>query len=1389
MPFDEKQRKKLIETCHALPDEQQAALRVLSVIYISVSTADFLRILQKVDAEVPGAATGWSERSLKDLQGMVERWKRLKLMEKTADGDWACNRLIVEVAAREALARGDFVHIDRIVRGALDIREERTTFCFESPTHYLRAMRNALYRCDLRTYENVLAASVYEQEDRHGRTLKDVDPYLEILANPPDREIFLSLPPRMGKGAFESLPWKLLDDPSCFRKMWEIFGAYREKNPDEFAMTAIWADWTILFGNMEEAVQAAKNAALPDAFSMAALEALTRGDRDEALAFYEKGLKALRRAAKKRRAAFYSWTSFFYPLLLVRDGASTKKAKDYLNTARDFGISVTTFTPFIFLRTLIDPDSKKSGLFESMRLLRNRPERALYVFFFVLCAFWMDLDRTRLECRTLTQETFREIEALGLRFLAEELAVLIRELWPEDEKNYSHVRVPAHPLKDLMSSQREWERSLTELSGIGVRGEAATLRGAKRFAWEISWSSLKGVPYHISLTPLEQTLQNSGWSKGKNVSLKRLYRKMEQIPGMTEQDRRAASAIREERGYFGANYYIDAPQALEALAGHPHLFRGDDGGHVEVASDEPRLLAIYENGKYLLELTPFPRGKNAPQRVIQEDGHNCLRVTRFDERHVRMAEILGENGLIVPERARESLLKTLESLVSIVTIHADIEGIGVNAEQVEADSRICVQIQPSGDGLDVEMIVRPLGPSGVPCRPGVGGSSIFGRVDSRRIQARRILEAEKDALMLTLRSCPILMDAEQVSDERWNLSTPEMSLEFLMQLREMGDSVVVEWPKGQTMQVRSQVSMSAMNVSVRSVQDWFALSGEVRVDEQTVLNMKDMIQLLRAGCGRFLPLGGGQFLALTKEFRRKIEALAALGDQRGEELRVSPLSVGLVAPLMDEVGAFRSNADWERQLRLIDEAAALNPALPSTFRGELRNYQMEGYQWMSRLASWKAGACLADDMGLGKTIQTLALLLARGSGGPALVVAPTSVCSNWLDEARRFAPALVMKELRNGDREQTLSDLAPLDVIVTTYGLLQNEIDRISDVHWHTIVLDEAQAIKNMGTKRSMAAMKLHGDFRVITTGTPIENHLAELWNLFRFLNPHFLGSLDSFNRRFAAPIERDNDPEARRRLKKVIQPFILRRSKEQVLEELPPKTEITLRVDMKDEERNLYEALRRSAVEGLNTMAAADQRFQIFAELMRLRRACCNASLVMPEGEFPSAKLEAFGEILTDLRENGHKALVFSQFVDHLTILRKYLDEEKVGYQYLDGSTPPQERSRRVRAFQSGEGDCFLISLKAGGTGLNLTVADYVVHMDPWWNPAVEEQASDRAHRIGQDRPVTVYRIVAKNTIEEKIVDLHAWKRDLAESLLDESGVPASLSSEEMLALIRETR
>jgi len=420
--------------------------------------------------------------------------------------------------------------------------------------------------------------------------------------------------------------------------------------------------------------------------------------------------------------------------------------------------------------------------------------------------------------------------------------------------------------------------------------------------------------------------------------------------------------------------------------------------------------------------------------------------------------------------------------------------------------------------------------------------------------------------------------------------------------------------------------------------------------------------------------------------------------------RLSPLAAPLLESLAEEAGEFAADVAWQEQLQRLRSLREFKPDLPRLLQADLRDYQRDGFIWLARLAEWGVGACLADDMGLGKTVQLLALLLHRAKLGPQLVVAPTSVVANWMAEAKRFAPSLRLAE--------------------------------------------------NAQTKRSHAVMALKADFRVIATGTPLENHLGELWNLFRFINPGLLGSQERFAARFAAPIEA-GDSAARRALKQLIQPFLLRRLKSQVLDELPARTDITHTVPLSDAERHQYEALRQQAVDDLARVDAdapeGEQRFKVLAQITRLRRFCCHPSLVLPGSQMESSKLKALARIIHELIDNGHRALVFSQFVDHLAIVRQWLDSEGISYQYLDGATPAKARAQAVEAFQAGQGDIFLISLKAGGSGLNLTAADYVIHLDPWWNPAVEDQASDRAHRIGQQRPVTVYRLVAEHTIRRQ--------------------------------------
>ncbi|MDP1692925.1 MAG: DEAD/DEAH box helicase [Burkholderiaceae bacterium] len=481
-----------------------------------------------------------------------------------------------------------------------------------------------------------------------------------------------------------------------------------------------------------------------------------------------------------------------------------------------------------------------------------------------------------------------------------------------------------------------------------------------------------------------------------------------------------------------------------------------------------------------------------------------------------------------------------------------------------------------------------------------------------------------------------------------------------------------------------------------------------------------------------------------------------------------------------------------------------------------------------RLAASGFGACLADDMGLGKTLMSLAVLLERAAGGAALVVAPTSVCSNWLAEAARFAPALDVQlygdvadfadlgaegsdsdaadngndsddtqaaapvdSKRQAARRRQVRALGPGQVLVCSYALLQIDADILAEREWHSAVLDEAQAIKNAATRRAKAASKLTADFRLALTGTPIENRLGELWSIMGFANPGLLGSAEQFSQRFASPIERDGDAQSSRRLRRLIAPFLLRRTKGEVLTDLPPRTEIVHDVVPGKRERALLEVLRQQAEDSVNQVIAAGTaegkaQIHVLAALTRLRRAACDPRLVAPELGLIGAKVQEFERLAIELVAGKHKALVFSQFTDFLALLRERLDAAGLSYQYLDGSTPAAERGKRVAAFQQGVGDFFLISLKAGGFGLNLTAADYVIITDPWWNPAAEDQASGRAHRIGQQRPVTVYRLVTQGSIEDRIVRLHGRKRELAEGILGGQDGGRAVNAGELMALLR---
>ncbi|MBT9556659.1 MAG: DEAD/DEAH box helicase [Myxococcales bacterium] len=582
-----------------------------------------------------------------------------------------------------------------------------------------------------------------------------------------------------------------------------------------------------------------------------------------------------------------------------------------------------------------------------------------------------------------------------------------------------------------------------------------------------------------------------------------------------------------------------------------------------------------------------------------------------------------------------------------------------------------------------------------------------------------------------------------------------------------------------------------VKVNISSGRDWFGLAGGLDIGgKQVPLGL-----LLKAIRERhtYIELGSDDLVVLSESLTDALGPMAGVAQPRAgkkgnDEWRLTRLGAATLGDAQDAGMFVDGPDDWADLLERVQEAATLEIPLPPDLRADLRHYQLDGFHWLARLAHWSTGACLCDDMGLGKTVQAIALLLHRVDAGPALVVAPTSVGFNWVRELERFAPSLRPRLFRGATTKRLLEGLRSGDVLITNYELLASYAPDFHGLEWGTLVLDEAQAVKNATTLRARAAAEVSAKFRVALTGTPIENRTDELWSLFHATVPGLFGSFESFRERFGQATERRSGAHQARVLSKIVRPFILRRLKREVARELPARTDINVEVDLSPAERKLYEQIRRSVVETLTQGSDAPPqqiRFQILTALTRLRQAACHPRLLDPRSTVPSSKLDALLQIVDDLRAEGHRALVFSQFTSHLALVREALDARGVSYRYLDGSTPAASRRGEVDAFQAGEGDVFLLSLKAGGTGLNLTGADYVIHLDPWWNPAVEDQATDRAHRIGQTRAVTVYRIVARDTLEDRILSLHADKRELMTTVLDGTSDAGPMSTDELMDLM----
>ncbi|XXT14539.1 DEAD/DEAH box helicase [Sorangium sp. So ce429] len=934
-----------------------------------------------------------------------------------------------------------------------------------------------------------------------------------------------------------------------------------------------------------------------------------------------------------------------------------------------------------------------------------------------------------------------------------------------------------------------WERTLLALDRALDEGPGG------RAGVEITWRLQVVEDVGVAVAPWVHRLGKKGQrGAGAKVGKKRLLQ--EHGARLSSEDARVAALLPEGNGFA-------ARALIEALIGHPRLFL-DDAPDIAVRVERTPVGLVAEERHGVVRVSAGVEGTALPPAVLErvrrarpEDAlflwdwdKGARRLTLLDVKtEVRtLLDVLLREGNLFPPESHAALLAALSRWALRVPVAMPRSVMG---ESVPALLLPVLRVSPQPNGaVEVELRVRPLVDSPA-LAPGAGARDVLVRRGDKALHAMRDLRQEEDFARALCAELP-LSGAEQLEEGRpfhYRFESAHGALDLLAACARRDPPPELEWV-GAPLRALPSGGPQALKVVLERRRAWFGVLGGLSVEGERV-ELARLLEAVRRR-DRYVEVEARTYVELGEALREHLERLSDHVHASRLGLTLGPSAAWVLRELEAAGAALDADGPLRQLLDRVAAAGELCPAVPAALRAELRPYQVDGFRWLARLASFGAGGVLADDMGLGKTVQALALLLERREVGPALVVAPTSVAFNWKDEAQRFAPSLRLTHYADAvDRADALARLAPGDVLVVSYGLLARDAARLASRRFATVVFDEAQSLKNATTQRARAARALQADFRFALSGTPLENHLGELWSLFTVVFPGLLGGWDSFRDRYATPIERQSDPAAAPALGRVLAPFLLRRTKAQVEAELPARTEVRVPVVLSSAEWRLYEDARLAALSDLESRRAAlreqERRVEVLAALTRLRLLASHPRLYDAGSELVSSKLVRFLELVEELRAEGQRALVFSQFTSHLALVREALDARGVAYVYLDGETPRKARGERVREFQEGTAPLFLISLKAGGFGLNLTAATNVIHLDPWWNPAVEDQASDRAHRLGQRRPVTIYRLLALGTIEEQMLALQEEKRSLVAQVLGGKDEAGRLSTHDLLSLLSE--
>ena len=1113
-----------------------------------------------------------------------------------------------------------------------------------------------------------------------------------------------------------------------------------------------------------------------------------RGDYPKAMKLYNDGLKLERLISRSSQNTVLGINSIFYILSLIKGDKFKNKSKvercAKKNSNNQTYLRFQALMAYLYflvdaddtlIKQLIDTVTKNNG---------KSSETLLFIPLLYLMIYFYDKDLLDEQALALNLD-----KALQKNTMLD--TKIFYDICTELQTNSTEIKLPDYVTKqnlpsltDIFQVTNAWERKLDLLKqhfGINEQDSSINFKKTQRFVWVLD---LAKKQLHLKK---QQSLKSGSWSQGQDYDLQFAYRINSTDSSLSLQEKNILKLFEDDYRDNNKNDYSSLDKALVMLCGMKNVYADNYTHHkLNLRLAKPCLeLKDKGNGFYHLKLS---HDFENPTVFLEKDGSESCSVVACGPELIKLRSVLGASGIELPISAEAEIKHILKAAEADLEIVSDLEFEDLPVLEAPTKPYVLVYFDAYNFKLKIEVFMNPSadGLNLVPAGSGRERIKLTNLTGDKFLCVRNFKE-EEAAVALLLK----VLSLETYSAE---LEGVDACLDLIAKLeaqkKHYPDSLDIEWKQGEKIRVLARTNYSSLHVNVKSKNNWFEYSGEIQLDEDRVVSLDEILTNLQTSHGNYVKLNTGEFLGLTEELKKSLQKLKYISET--SENKLHKLAMNGIVDLEQEGAIISKDKVWQEHIDKLKGFAKLQVQLPKNFTAQLRDYQYDGFVWMSRLAYLGAGACLADDMGLGKTIQTIAILLNHLKDKPCMVVAPTSIVNNWQSELDKFSTGIkshILSETQGEDRKALLTSLKAGDVLLCSYGLLQNYVDILEGLEFGVLVLDESQAIKNPLTKRAIAAKQLKADFRLVLTGTPIENNLAELWSQFDFINPGLLGSLKSFQGKFANAIEVNKDKVAQASLKQLIQPYMLRRLKDQVLDDLPPKIEQTVKIEFDPDEAAFYEVIRKQAIEKLEGDAETNmgkRKLLILAEMSKLRRACCHPSLVSAPGEYEGAKNKEFFSLVTSLKANQHKALVFSQYTSYLKLLRSYLDMMDINYLYLDGSTPAKKRKELVNQFQEGGHDLFLLSLKAGGSGLNLTNADYVIHLDPWWNPAVEDQATDRAHRIGQQKTVNVYRLIMKTSIEEKILQLHDSKRELADELLDEANISAKLSDKELLEMMK---